>query len=606
MQSTTEIIAGKKTKQALSFFAVATALLMVFTLLIWGFQSDWGAVKIKRISILGDNGSKISAITYIPRTVSNETPAPGVVIYHGRSNQGHSNDTWSMELARRGYVVISPDLSGGGESDVTGREPQAASVANYMFTLPFVDRENVVLVGYSAGCASTVFAADHAAERVKGNVFVFGPFMLRIGKGESEIPFDSYIIKAKADQYDYDFLGDPTSCLGGTAELFGLDAMEYGVTYTRENGHTVRMDMIGDALHQTGNMSAETISYIVRDVDALAPAANKLAADDLVFGWQQFFSLCAAFTMIFFVAALANLLLSSPYFGTIKVAPTPNKGIRGKKLALRIVLDIAIPVALFVHVSAYTMKYMGKSNVFTSNNLNGIMGWLMVLAIISIVGIIMRINKAKKNGESIDLADYALGASGESKIVWSRLGKSLLMAITVVAVALVWLSSIEGFLGINYQFWNFATMLRPSSTRIVRSIPYVLLIFIAMLSGGIGMCTTRRLPETGRPMRDAVVSIGVNALISAACLAVLLIVQYGGSLIVGTGQTLIPQIDIYGTGINKSSGALDFAFGYCFMMGTMNGTITYLYRKCGTIWPGVILGAIFAGIVTMGGFTLVR
>ena len=53
--------------------------------------------------------------------------------------------------------------------------------------------------------------------------------------------------------------------------------------------------------------------------------------------------------------------------------------------------------------------------------------------------------------------------------------------------------------------------------------------------------------------------------------------MYGGSMIMGTGETIIPQIDIYGTGKNTSSGSLDFAFGYCYMMGGTTGVVTYIY-----------------------------
>lgn len=83
------------------------------------------------------------------------------------------------------------------------------------------------------------------------------------------------------------------------------------------------------------------------------------------------------------------------------------------------------------------------------------------------------------------------------------------------------------------------------------------------------------------------------------------LIQYGGSLIIGTGQTIIPQIDIWGTGVNKSCGALDFAFGYCYMMGGTTGVVTYLYRKYGNIWCGVIPCSIFAGLFTLASFTLI-
>lgn len=121
----------------------------------------------------------------------------------------------------------------------------------------------------------------------------------------------------------------------------------------------------------------------------------------------------------------------------------------------------------------------------------------------------------------------------------------------------------------------------------------------------IGNMNQRVLPSTGNEQRDLHIAVAVNTVMTAAALAILLIIQYGGNLAIGTGQAVFPQIDVYGTGVNTSVGSLDFAFGYCYMMGGTTGVVTYIYRKYGNIWLGVIPAAIFAGLVTLSGFTLV-
>ena len=62
MEKTANKAAAKK--QAVRFFCVTMAILLVSSIFIWGFQSGWGAVKIKRITITGDNGSMISSLAY--------------------------------------------------------------------------------------------------------------------------------------------------------------------------------------------------------------------------------------------------------------------------------------------------------------------------------------------------------------------------------------------------------------------------------------------------------------------------------------------------------------------------------------------------------------
>ena len=140
----------RKKNKAVSFFAACMAILLVCSTLIWGFQTSWGSVKIKRLNLTSQDGTTVSSLIYIPKNATDETPAPVAVIYHGRSNHAHSNDTWSMELARRGYVVLSPDLQGGGESDPSvDRSIQAKTVAEYANSLSYVEKDAINPVSYT-------------------------------------------------------------------------------------------------------------------------------------------------------------------------------------------------------------------------------------------------------------------------------------------------------------------------------------------------------------------------------------------------------------------------------------------------------------------------
>jgi hypothetical protein len=161
---------------------------------------------------------------------------------------------------------------------------------------------------------------------------------------------------------------------------------------------------------------------------------------------------------------------------------------------------------------------------------------------------------------------------------------------------------LEVYFGINIQIWNLATYLKPSGSRVISSISYIIIIFIVMLVGNLSQ---RILPSTGSKKKDMILAVTVNCVLTASALFVLLLLQYGGSLIIGTGQTIIPQIDVYGTGKDTSSGALDFAFGYCYMMGGTTAVVTYIYRKYGNILPAVVTCAIFAGLFTTLGMAFV-
>ncbi|MBR0374125.1 MAG: alpha/beta fold hydrolase [Mogibacterium sp.] len=594
-------------KKAVRFFAVTMAILLICSIMIWGFQTAWGKVKVERIYINSQDGSTVSCLIYIPENATDETPAPVALIFHGRSNHAHSNDTWSMELARRGFVVLSPDLQGGGESSPdVDRSVQAITTAEYANSLSFVQKDSLNLVGYSAG-TQTVLQTYHAMpDKVNSVCEVFGPFMMMLSGGFEDVDTNFGLIKSTADQYDYFFIGDPDACLEAMKGMSGIENLEINKDFDR-NGKLFRYAQIDGTLHQTGNISGATIEEIVKFEHQVVKMPVELADNDFAWKGQQIFSGIACIAMMFLLAAIINLLMQNEFFArAANEVPTPKNIRKGAKAwAMDILFSLVIPALIFVHISAYTIKWTGLGTkwvkILPSANLNGIMAWLIVLAIIGIVRMVMRANKAKKEGTQLTLGDYALDADGVTKIDWSKPAKALLMGLIAAVFVFTWLWLIEGFLGINYQVWNLSTYLKISPMRITRSIPYILIIFFVMF---VGNMTQRCLPSTGNEKKDMWRHVIINMVLTASALFVLLLIQYGGSMLIGTGETIIPQIDIYGTGKNTSSGSLDFAFGYCYMMGGTTGVVTYLYRKYGNIWVGVIPAAIFAGLVTLSGFTL--
>lgn len=593
-------------KKAVRFFAICMAILLISSIMIWGFQTAWGDVNIDRIYINGPDGTQISSLIYIPENATDATPAPVAVVFHGRSNHAHSNDTWSMELARRGYVVLSPDLQGGGESAVdVDRNVQSIYVAEYANSLSFVQKDALNLVGYSAGTATSVVTYRAMPDKIHSICNVFGPFMAMISGGIQDVETNYCLIKSTADQYDGNFLGGPEECLAFVREQTGVADLQPGVDVTSWRGdNLLRYTQIDGTLHQTGNISGQTIDCILSFESAVND--EPVSRTGTVWVWQQLFSGIACVTMMFLLAASVNLLMQLDFFATI-ANPVPVKEPRkgAKAWALDFLFTLVIPALIFVHVSAYAIKWTSNTwlnKLCTSTNLNGIMVWLLVVAAIGIVRMVLAANKRKKAGIPSTLGTYALGADGETKIDWSKPAKAFIMGLVVLTFVGVWLRLIEGFAGINYQVWNLSTYLQFAPMRITRAIPYMIIIFTVMF---IGNMSQRVLPSTGNEKKDMWIAVAVNTVMTASALFLLLLIQYGGSMLIGDGTAPIPQIDIYGNGKNTSCGSLDFAFGYCYMMGGTTGVVTYLYRKYGNIWVGVIPAALFAGMVTLSGFTLV-
>ena len=602
-------------KKAVRFFCLCMAVLLIASIFIWGFQTSWGDVKVTRLKMNTPDGEKLSTLLYLPKNASVENPAPAAVILHGRSNQGHSNDTWSMELARRGFVVLSPDLTGGGESHTYagdnntssgGRSDQAIAMINYAYGLDIVDHEHINVIGYSLGTQTATQAAAAVPEKVHSVLNVMGPFMVYITHGMdtlkglmTEHNIDVGMVKADLDQYDFNFIGDKEACRKTVSEAFGLDyVIEANSTTPFGDTAVLRYYEVNGAMHQTGNISSETIAAITAFENEFNDAPVQRADSDQAWKMQQLFSGVACVTMMFALAALLNLLMQTEFFGSIAFERVPRKEQRGAKAwILDLLFCFVIPAILFIPVSTWGMNWFAKSKILTSTNLNGIMLWLLVaMALIGTVRTVIKAQARKKKGESVTLSDYCLAPAGETKFNWSYVGKSFLLAVIAVCFFGLWMTAMEGFFGIDYQIWNLSTYLKPAPERVVKSIPYMIIIFVVM---GLGNINQRVLPSTGNEKKDMWIAVTVNTVLTASALFVLLLLQYGGSFLYGTGEVFFKQN-------GGSTGALDFAFGYCYMMGGTTGVVTYLYRKYGNVLVGVIPCSVFAGLFTLVGFTLVR
>ena len=599
-------------KKAVRFFCICMAVLLFSSIMIWGFQNDWGRIDVRRIELVGQDGTPISTLVFIPDNATSETPAPAVVIYHGRSNQGHSNDTWSMELARRGYVVFSPDLTGGGESAVMGggldielRARQAQYVAQYANSLDIVIPDSLNIIGYSLGTQTSALVAEQMPDQINSLLYVMGPFMV-INNLETikslliDHDITSGFIKADCDQYDFKFIGDAQACRESVSNDLGLDfVIEANSDTPMGETSYLRYTEVNGAMHQTGNISGDTITAIIQFENDINTAPVTLDDSDQAWLPQQIFSGIACVTMMFAFAAAINLIMQLEFFkSTMSFKRAPRKEQRGwKAWAIDLLFCLVIPAILFIKVSTWGMSWFFSTSIFTSQNLNGIMLWLLVaMCLIGLIRLAVRTYRRKKAGEVIAASDFCLAPAG-GKFYWPNVGKAFIIGLVCTAFFGLWMTAMEGFMGIDYQVWNLSTYLKPSPERVVKAIPYIIVIFIVMFSGNISQ---RVLPSTGNERKDMWIAVTVNTVLTASALFVLLLMQYGGSFLYGTGEVIFKQ------GAGKSVGALDFAFGYCYMMGGTTGVVTYLYRKHGNIWVGVIPCAIFAGVVTLSSFTLVH
>ena len=107
-----------KQKSSLIVFICLTVAVFACMIIANGIQSAWGNVSVEAVNYnFTDSNGKTQTLTgklYKPATATAANPAPAVLMLHGYQNDKETNDAYSIELSRRGIVVLSLDEYGHG------------------------------------------------------------------------------------------------------------------------------------------------------------------------------------------------------------------------------------------------------------------------------------------------------------------------------------------------------------------------------------------------------------------------------------------------------------------------------------------------------------
>lgn len=147
----------KSKKSALRILAISLLLCLISMSGASLIQTSGGNIQIKDLRWETPSGHLMSALLLIPSNATKNTPAPSIVTSHGWYNNREMQEMNYVEYARRGYVVMSIDMYGHGNSDtVAATEWQNRGTGMYdavelMATLPYVDKTRIGVTGHSNG-----------------------------------------------------------------------------------------------------------------------------------------------------------------------------------------------------------------------------------------------------------------------------------------------------------------------------------------------------------------------------------------------------------------------------------------------------------------------
>lgn len=641
-----------KNKVAVIFLIVCLAVIFLSSFIASGIQSDGWTVEVTDLRDETNEGTKdvvtvvddvetvktetikgkvVSGILFKPKAASADNPLPAVVLTHGYLNNREMQLQNAIELARRGFVVLTVDREGHGNYENSGSTSALIATnglydsVKYVYNLDYVDKDKIGISGHSMGgmTTSAVLAQDVQLGLVSaGLIQSYDDFY---GAGEDvSVGF----LKSQDDEFFY-----TTNENGGTLSrewLTTTEAKKYIGNASLEgdvvNGGIYINGVLADIADGTAADSAFRVIY---EIDGIHPQVHYsvegaeavtnffytafgvpngfeyISEGNQTWWVKEMFSLIGLIAFFALIFPMVSLLLRVPFFRTLKgkqVATEDGtlvwvdnalpeaKPLKGIQKNLTYWLG-AIGIALFSGFTInsicteYGDKWFPNTQLYPQDTTNWVAMWAVCVALFSVAVILFfwfvngAINKIryKEQGSSYTENPFA---SARLQSGFGGLVKTFVLALTVVGLLLALLFLNWAIWKVDFRIWTFAVKVFDLGVLLPTIVRYSVFFGIFFIVSAIfnENYRAKNLPEWA--------SILINVFFNIFGVLLVVAIQYG--TFTTTGEMWQPEM----------------ALGYIvlFPMIPILAIATVISRrmtaKTGNIWLGAFINTMLFTLIT--------
>ncbi len=577
----------KRRKNTRRFFAITLVLVILCAMFNWGIVTDWGKVKVTRTTLVGTDGSKFSALMYVPKQASRENKAPALVNFHGNAGNARNHESWAVEFARRGFVVLSVDQYGAGDSEQfmekwgfkNGCMVEVGEYYyNYLLNCNFVDTDNILVAGHSMGCTSAICIG--AKYNAKGLLFAS---LVSLMPEEYVEYWDNYqgdVLSATGDveTTPEKFCESNLATLqkrDGFADAteFELDTL-YG-SFEEGNAYYATLDT--ERIHEAAFVNQGTIGKLIWFAqEAVDHVPNAIDYTDQVWMYKDYVGLAGILSFGAFLCAIALALIELiPGLAIVRQPLTRNIGLRKGGFCVSALCGVLFPWIVLKTGCFGLLTPQNKNNMnygifnFTYSNV----AFYTVIGM-SCLGLLTFILFACTDGkqQKMKLMDLGLCPDGENKLVWEQIWKSFVVAFATIVIGFSCIKLQEALTGTDFYAWFFGFKSIPLY-KVPHMLVYIVIWVACFVLSGVGMNVERRLPTTGKEGLDDLLAVLVNVFLGTVAIVVIIAVKWK--------LQSIGQDNLWLFTFNADTQRI---WGMPAGMGVGIGGSTYLFRKTGNTW----------------------
>jgi pimeloyl-ACP methyl ester carboxylesterase len=568
---------------------VSLALILFGGLLASLIQTNFGQVTIKDVRFAAPNGRLYSALLYIPKGVTVEKPAPGILAIHGYINSRETQDGFAIEFARRGYVVLALDESGHGYSEGPAFADGFGGIEGlrYLRSLDIVDKNNIGLEGHSMGGWAVAIAAGVFPDGYKSMVLE-GSSTGTFGapEGTPEFPRNLAVVFSQWDEFSGLMWLTPKAVdVGKTDKMKALfntqEDIQVGKIYGDIAAGTARVLYQPRVPHPGDHISTKAIGHAVDWFQKTLEGGTNLPASNQTWYWKEIGTLLALIGFFMFLFAVGGLLLETAFFKAI-VTPLPAaKGPTGWGWWLGAVLTAVIgPLTLFPFTS-WADDLFEASWLFPQNITTQVAFWAVLNGFISLLLLLIWHYLLVKKPQRGTADEY--GLTWQQKLDWGKIGRSFLLAVCVVSLGYATLVLSDFFFKTDYRFWVFAIKL-PNRQQFGIALRYLIPLFVYFF-----LASTALFAQIRRANLRLWQEVWINAGIFVIGYMALLLAQYIPMWT--NGMLLIPTQPLWTI----------IAYQFVPILGLAAALTTFFYRKTGRVYTGAFLNALLFTLIVVAG-----
>ncbi len=477
---------------------ISLAMIVAGMLGAFFVQTAGNTVTVRRFKLIVSGGYEINAQIYIPKDASVKNKLPLVVAQHGSQHNLEMQDMNMVELARRGFIVISSDAYGHGSSTARSGISPSENFNNMIeiieyasSSLKIVDTEKIGIVGHSMGAAIVTTTLSYYVEQeVRGLGRNKIAAALEVGYDPSYVPYTFKGIEAPviapvnwgviAGKYDEFFFrqkdvgNDPAKILQSKAALQFVQQVDPSAKGPVENGKYysgkvngkdyVRVFFQIPKTHPQEIWSADSAKYAVDffyNTLGVPSGHAKIDPSSQIWQLKQFFNCLGLAGILLFLFPFAAWIMDSvPFFGELRAAkplpPAPAISTAKWKFVywLTWLINAAIPGILAMPVMHFWIGRQSFSPAtvtkwFGEGTTNEIAVWAAASSLcILLVFLLSYLLYGRRNGVKTE----SWGVRISPRAFW----KSLLLAVITFGAAYLILFTADFFFTVDFRFWLIA------------------------------------------------------------------------------------------------------------------------------------------------------